>query len=130
VFSAHGRTEWRSTHNPNWQKIYHTATLLTYLLVLFGLVVCVFKLMRTQQVLQKLWRLQPTRIYHTATLLTYLLVLFSLVWFCVFSNSWELNKCYRSFEDCNQLESAKTLMVGLSSWSGWWSFAALLDQHQ
>jgi hypothetical protein len=32
---------------------------------------CVFKLMRTQQVLQKLWRLQPTRICQDSELCSF-----------------------------------------------------------
>jgi hypothetical protein len=37
-------TEWRSTHNPNWQE---SITQLLTCFVLFCLVLCVFKLMRT-----------------------------------------------------------------------------------
>jgi hypothetical protein len=62
---------------------------------------------------------------------------FCLVVCVCFSNSWELNKCYRSF---GRLQP--TRMCQDFDWGGgwcsrlkinggwWWSFAALLDQQQ
>ncbi len=93
------------------------------------------------------WRKKPpttpqlARIYHTHTGYFNLLTcfVFCLVVCVCFSNSWELNKCYRSF---GRLQP--TRMCQDFDWGGgegccsrlkinggwWWSFAALLDQQQ